>query len=84
MKAVKILVCTLLIAVMAFGGPVGALAEEAEQEAAAFPAADREMIENFTDSEKLPIRSELSEFYGQTKNEDADGPWFSVPLSRIR
>ncbi|MBQ4369976.1 MAG: carboxypeptidase regulatory-like domain-containing protein, partial [Oscillospiraceae bacterium] len=72
MKAVKILVCTLLIAVMAFGGPIGALAEEAEQEAAAFPAADREMIENFTDSEKLPIRSELSEFYGQTKNEDAD------------
>ncbi len=72
MKTARRMICVFLIAVLVLGSPAQAFAAEEERAGAEFPAADREMIDNTTDSSRLPAYPELSDVYGQISSEDAD------------
>ena len=45
---------------------------ETVQDPSDLPARDSEMIGNYTDSSRLPVRTELTDVYGQTQSGDAD------------
>ena len=72
MKKTQTILSFLLAAALFFTGTAGAFAENGTQEAAGFPAASEKMIENSTDSSKLPAATEPSDVYGRIENEGAD------------
>ena len=90
MKASKKTLCILLALIMALAAPMSVFAEsgttepQAETtatEATSFPASDQPMIENTTDSSKLPTRedvpenaqlAQLSDVYGTIENDKAE------------
>ena len=72
MKKIQAILSLLLTAVLIFTGTAGAFADGVGKEAAGFPAADEKMLENVTDSSKLPTYTDPADVCGRVSNEDAD------------
>ena len=78
MKTYRKIVCLLMAAVLALTSPAAVFAEgetgaEPEaHEAQDFPASDRSLIYNTTDSSKLPTYVDESEVHGYTNTEEAE------------
>ena len=76
MKSFKKLLCCVLAILLTLTAPAGAFAEEEAPEPEGFPAADREMIQNSTDSSKLekldtPVQG-FTDVYGQIETDNAE------------